>query len=279
MRSTRELIELWDAKLPERRYDAEGRELFTSVMRRHAHAYRLQKEAERENPRLAEERRARLKAADEAQRQEGNQRMAEEFHAGTPQALSAIGLAEQEQLALAELQQRDAVRRARVWWEAPRSGKGLFLTLGGKPGGGKTVAAVSLLLAEGAPKEPWPAKEWIACESRQGWVWRPERARFVKAGQLARLGYFADADKRELERLTRVRLLLLDDLGAEAKFDTFSALLDELIDARARHQLRTVLTTNLPTEEVRHRYGERMFRRLRDFGEFVVVGDTLRVVP
>lgn len=57
----------------------------------------------------------------------------------------------------------------------------------------------------------------------------------------------------------------------------FTNSLDGLVDARYRHLLPTVITTNLRAEEFKARYGARAIDRLRERGEFVELnGASLR---
>ena len=94
---------------------------------------------------------------------------------------------------------------------------------------------------------------------------------FVKAHDLARAGAFAD---EFWKRLRDARLLAIDDLGTEPldeKGWAISAILD-LLDRRYDACAKTLLTTNLPWEKFRARYGAdggRTLDRLREVGAFV----------
>lgn len=262
----REWVGLWDGRIPEARYAPDGTEFLSSRIRRAVAAEDLQRAAEAADPRLAEERKRRLAEAEAAERQRRCADMEAEHHAETPHALRRMGLAEQEALALANLEERDVVRQVREWWRTSES----FAVLGGLPGSGKTIAAASLLLE---------CREYVRCESVEGWQWRANRGLFAKAQELGRLSLYGEESAKRLRKLQAVRLLVLDDVGAEAKSEPTQALLDELIDARARNQGRTVITTNLRwREEFEPRYGARICRRLRDFGRLVAAKAPLGVV-
>lgn len=81
-------------------------------------------------------------------------------------------------------------------------------------------------------------------------------------------------DPQALEEATRCDLLVLDDLGKQADTPWTLEQLWRLLDARARHDRRTVVTFNLETEgkpygALRDRHGEPIARR---------VGENARVV-
>lgn len=258
MKSARQLIEKWDGHLQTPACDASGREFFSSKMRRAVQAFALQRAAEAKAPELGSERQLRAAEAEALERQRLSAEAEANFHAETPSALRRMGLEEQEIAALGDLQQSPAVRAVEAWW----AGKKLFLTLGGATDGGKTIAAASVLLH---------CRDFVRTESLEGWHWRPGKGRFLKATALARLGYFGEEVQAMLEKLHVVPLLVLDDMGTEMASEGFRSTFVELVDARARAGLRTVLTTNLPGDKFRARYDGRAMRRLLDFGEFVAV--------
>lgn len=126
-----------------------------------------------------------------------------------------------------------------------------FCLLSGKPGGGKTVAAVVAMadrLLE-ARDEDLPAL-------------------FVRAGEGAQLGFFSARDRELLEQMRTAGLLVVDDLGPEALFDgsIWKSILDDVVDVRYSNRLPTVLTTNLDAEQFRKRYGGRIADRVRHAG-------------
>lgn len=119
-----------------------------------------------------------------------------------------------------------------------------MLVLSGEKGCGKTTAASWLL---GQPKA---------------------FGRMVTASRLVRVDVYDDA---VVDEFAKSDLLVIDDLGMEfsdAK-GFFMAFLDGLIDERYRQCRRTVITTNLPSEPFKARYGERIADRLRECGKFV----------
>src|SRR6185503_21067088 len=75
-------------------------------------------------------------------------------------------------------------------------------------------------------------------------------------------------DAAELATLKRVRLLVLDEVGAEHLTDSARALLSELLNARYEGSLRTVLTANLDEKTLETRLGKRIFDRIRHGGRW-----------
>lgn len=136
-----------------------------------------------------------------------------------------------------------------------------ILLLSGGPGTGKTVAAVSAVVAR--------AK-------------REEGSVFVRAASAARMSLFADEDKATFKRMCETGLLVIDDLGVETFHDGWRALLDELIDMRYSNGRATIITTNLPPTadvgqpSIRARYGERIADRIRQSGSITMCGDASR---
>ena len=104
----------------------------------------------------------------------------------------------------------------------------------------------------------------------------PYPRRFLAIAELARLNRFNAA---AMEPVEQAAALVVDDLGAEFLDDKggFASLFDAVMDARYRHLLPTVITTNLRSDEFRARYGERTVDRLREHGQFVeLAGKSLR---
>ena len=64
------------------------------------------------------------------------------------------------------------------------------------------------------------------------------------------------------DRLLECDLLVLDDLGTESKTEWTLNTIHQIIDFRYREQLPTVITTNLPLDEIRELYGERLLSRI-----------------
>lgn len=260
-----ELIELWAAKLPARTLGPDGEELLSSRLRRAVAAHIQQRAREAADPQARAQRLAREAEAEQKERERRSEELAHRYWGEMPQALGQMGLESQEITVLGAKEDRASVSMARAWWcKEATDPKRLFLTLGGVPRGGKTIAAASLL-------EP-AATEYIRCQSVHGPIWNTALARFTKAQELARMSLYGKETEKRLERLRLVGLLVVDDLGAESKADAWWALLDELVDGRARLQLRTVFTTNLSGKDLEDRYGKRILGRLKQFGEFISVG-------
>lgn len=74
-----------------------------------------------------------------------------------------------------------------------------------------------------------------------------------------------------------VPIVILDDLGCEDATTRFVAALGELLDERGRGGLQTLITSNVPAEAFRARYGDRVCERLNHLGRtFVASGPSLR---
>lgn len=135
-----------------------------------------------------------------------------------------------------------------------------LVVLSGPRGCGKTTAATWWLM------QPRQVPRFVTTKP----------VRFTDAPTLARWPRYDDGKMRELERAIA---LVIDDLGMEYddKQGAFRSFLDGLVNARYAMQLPTVITTNLPVDDFKERYGERIADRIREAGSFVgLAGDSLR---
>lgn len=168
-------------------------------------------------------------------------------------ALDASGAGDRALLAAVSAKRTEALEAAQEWLTQKRT----WLVLLGGTGTGKTVAAV------------WAMRE----AARQA-----EPVAFRTAAALSRMSGFNEGAV-ELERLQRVSLLVVDDVGAEAQTSWGQGLLSELLDARHQGFRRTIITSNLGQEAFKQRIGERLVDRIREDGRVVMLGGrTLRMV-
>jgi DNA replication protein DnaC len=93
--------------------------------------------------------------------------------------------------------------------------------------------------------------------------------RFIDAARLARLPRFAGKGESAaaLSPYERCSVLAIDDVGMENDVG-FVGILDSLIVTRHEDGLRTILTTNMPSEEFDPRYGARVADRLKGSGGY-----------
>lgn len=155
--------------------------------------------------------------------------------------------------ALGELRDTPAMKLARTFVHLPRR----MLILGGAVGAGKSTAAAWVLLKG---QDPRPA--------------------FVRISELERRGRY---DKKLDEWLKDKTSLVIDDVGAEVLDgkDVFKALLDEIVDMFYGNRRTLVMTTNLSPmrgpkdtqDQFRERYGERIWSRLTQAGEWGNCGE------
>ena len=80
--------------------------------------------------------------------------------------------------------------------------------------------------------------------------------------------YEEDPD-RDVNRYLRCDLLLMDDLGTEMNLPFSQSVVYQIINERLVNARRTVLSSNLPVEELGRRYGEAVLSRIR--GEYQIV--------
>lgn len=158
--------------------------------------------------------------------------------------------------------------------EVPRTGFGIS----GATGSGKSFALAAILreMVETrlAAHVERVGRKALA-EQFLSWVAWPEAAnRFRRTA--ARGDGGLDEVEAEVERMSRVPVLVLDDLGAERfRGETYSddwvaSQLDALIDERYNEMRPTWYTTNLALSEFSERYGSRLTSRLVAENPFVL---------
>ncbi|GGQ45206.1 hypothetical protein GCM10010267_04300 [Streptomyces griseorubens] len=128
------------------------------------------------------------------------------------------------------------------------------MLIAGPTGTGKTYqayGAIRTLLAQGV-RLRWEATTTADFHARL----RP------------RAGHDAE---RELQTLARCPLLFLDDLGAAKTSEWTEELTYRLINHRYEHMLPTLITTNLPMEQLRVTLGDRVASRLAEMTERVIL--------
>ena len=73
-----------------------------------------------------------------------------------------------------------------------------------------------------------------------------------------------------MDRLSKVGLLIIDEIGIQFGSDTEKLLISEIIDNRYQNLLPTVLISNLDLAGIKSCIGERSYDRLREDGGKVV---------
>lgn len=141
---------------------------------------------------------------------------------------------------------------------AVRTGPSLLLL--GLIGAGKTYQAFGAIRAIGA--------SGIRC------VWLATTAAEVYASLRPRPKVDSEA---EFLRYANAQLLLLDDLGAAKGSEWVEEVNYRLINHRYQHRLPTIITSNLLAGQLNERLGNRVFSRLTEMCQRVVVtGDDRR---
>lgn len=137
---------------------------------------------------------------------------------------------------------------------APGIAHGPSLLIAGPTGTGKThqaYGAVRSLLAAGVRQR-----------------WQAVTAADLHASLRPRPGHDPE---QELQSLGRCPLLIWDDLGAAKQSEWTEELTYRLINRRYTEILPTLITTNLPTDELRTAVGDRVASRLAEMTDRVIL--------
>lgn len=124
-------------------------------------------------------------------------------------------------------------------------GTGPSLLMAGVVGAGKTYQAYGAVRA--------------LAEAGVGVRWRATTAADLYAELRPRAG--ADSE-RELAAVSRVPLLILDDLGAAKASEWVEEITYRLVNRRYNHMLPTLITSNLAIRDLRAHVGDRVASRL-----------------
>ena len=137
-----------------------------------------------------------------------------------------------------------ALLAVKKFMEAPK--EAWCLVLAGPKGCGKSTAGAYYL---------WNKTKSMASAP-------PKDMRWWTASRVARVSGFND----HLEKMMSVPLMVIDDLGVEYldKNGYFNHRLDELIDDRYSNYRKTIITTNLNSQDFQARYGDRVADRIRE---------------
>lgn len=155
----------------------------------------------------------------------------------------------------------------------PRHGFGLS----GSAGGGKTFALAAMFKM--SVRENWfrrcPQEGMKGTNIWLSWVRWPEKVNQWRVGSMQDKGI--EKVMLEVEKMSKIEALVLDDLGAERLKGEYSddwatSQLDLLIDKRYNAMKPTWFTTNLTPQEFAARYGARMWSRLCGENPLVRIG-------
>lgn len=149
------------------------------------------------------------------------------------------------------------------------------LTLVGQPGTGKThlgSSMVNALIRDHHKAAMIFSSREIVRLLRSTWGNRPQPvvARYASVrGEYVTLTR-PETEAGMLEMLAHVPLLVIDEVGAQ--FDTNAEIVQlfDVIDARYKQQLPTVVLSNLTGTELKETLGDRAYDRLREGGRFLV---------
>lgn len=163
---------------------------------------------------------------------------------------------EARMIATADYRATEALGYAKSFVEdLVRPGEASIMVLAGPTGVGKTVAAC-WAAHHARPLDPVTGKLVIG------------GVRFRHVNDIAEQSlYLGDSDdKKHKMDVRNAACLVLDDVGAELRTDAFLAMIDALINYRYGSAGVTCITTNLPVDDFRARYGARVVDRIRGRG-------------
>ena len=141
------------------------------------------------------------------------------------------------------------------------------------------------LLFTGAPgpARPRPDDHTAELHTLVGLVGRllPEKKNFqqFESGKFGRENPFEEDPDREVNRYLNCDLLIMDDVGTEMLTSFVQSAFYRIVNDRLVNRRKTVLSTNLPMEELERRYGEAASSRIR--GEYQMLrffGEDIRVL-
>ena len=100
-----------------------------------------------------------------------------------------------------------------------------------------------------------------------------------ESGKFGRENPFEEDPDREVNRYLNCDLLIMDDVGTEMLTSFVQSAFYRIVNDRLVNRRKTVLSTNLPMEELERRYGEAASSRIR--GEYQMLrffGEDIRVL-
>jgi len=137
-----------------------------------------------------------------------------------------------------------------------RTDQGDCLVLCGSPGSGKTHLGIAII------------KQAMAVKMTSKYITVPEMIKKVRAT------YKTSGTTMEqiVKELSEVKILVVDEVGVEVAKDDTTILFD-IIDTRYRHQLPTIIISNLNQEKLTQYIGERVMDRLSEGNGVVIAFD------
>lgn len=161
-----------------------------------------------------------------------------------------------------------ALKFTEQFWKRDNPMDGVGLILCGGVGSGKThlAAAVANAVISGAPIPDDYAYD-IGCGTKLPTNTSPVMFSSTVSLLSELKREFADTEVRSrdiMEQFKNAPLTVLDDLGAEKLTDWALERIFEIVDHRYGEKLPIVVTTNATTEEMRERFGLRVYDRLKE---------------
>lgn len=143
------------------------------------------------------------------------------------------------------------------------------LMMCGNIGRGKTTLCSAIVRmveqSKGAIATYSNANRWrlTAADKRMEWDWQ-----CTTTPEMVTAKAISQADEREMDRLSRVAVLIIDDLGVEPvevkNYGTTITPIIDVINDRYANMRCTIITTNLDEEGIVARYGDRTEDRLKE---------------
>ena len=148
------------------------------------------------------------------------------------------------------------------------------LILIGSYGHGKTGLLVSMLKAIATSYVDTPYRMWFLT----GTALMDELRQAIGREQQSRHDPSIETYSAVLDRAMRVRLLAIDDLGAERSTDWVQERMFAIFNERYEHRLPTFTTTNFGLEQLATRLESRVYERLLETSQVIEVeGENLRL--